>query len=257
MMQGLSGMYYRELHITFKIWWVGLIPVITSLFYLFLFGLGMRGMIGEEICWNGKSVDYVLFLAPGVIAMGIISIAQSIDWTFRNERDWGMLEEILSWPVSRSTYILVKVLSTITLSLFQALLVLVIGLPVLEWGFFAANIPLILLSITLGSICFCFLFIPFMMMIKSSNLLIGITTVILFPLMLCSSAFYSLEAEAIPGWFRSVAYLNPMTYTVDILRAGIIGQVAYQEIVWEILVLLAFTVALFGISLVSLKRVRL
>jgi ABC-2 type transport system permease protein len=257
MMQGLSGMYYRELHITFKIWWVGLIPVITSLFYLFLFGLGMRGMIGEEICWNGKSVDYVLFLAPGVIAMGIIYIAQSIDWTFRNERDWGMLEEILSWPVSRSVYILVKVLSTITLSLFQAFLVLVIGLPILEWEFFAANIPLILLSITLGSICFCFLFVPFMMIIKSSNLLIGITTIILFPLMLCSSAFYSLDAETVPGWFKTVAYLNPMTYTVDILRAGIIGQVAYQEIVWEILVLLAFTAVLFGISLVSLKRVRL
>jgi ABC-type multidrug transport system permease subunit len=75
--------------------------------------------------------------------------------------------------------------------------------------------------------------------------------------MLCSSAFYSLEAETVPGWFKTVAYLNPMTYTVDILRAGIIGQVAYQEIVWEILVLLAFTAVLFGISLVSLKRVRL
>jgi ABC-type multidrug transport system permease subunit len=38
--------------------------------------------------------------------------------------------------------------------------------------------------------------------------------------MLCSSAFYSLEAETVPGWFKTVAYLNPMTYTVDILRAG-------------------------------------
>jgi len=238
-------------------WWISLIPVVISLLYLFLFGLGMRGMIGEEIGWSDGSVDYVLFLAPGVIAMGTIYIAQSIGWTFRNERDWGMLEEILSWPVSRSVYILAKVLSTITLSLFQAFLVLIMGLPILEWGFFAANIPLILLSIILGSICFCFLFIPFMMMIKSSNLLIGITTIILLPIMLCSSAFYSLEAETIPGWFRSIAYLNPMTYTVDILRAGIIGQVAYQEIVWEILALLAFTAVLFSISLVSLKKVRL
>jgi ABC-2 type transport system permease protein len=238
-------------------WWVGLIPVITSLFYLFLFGLGMRGMIGEKISWGDESIDYVLFFAAGVITMGIISIAQSIGWTFRNDRDWGMLEEILSWPVSRSAYILVRVLSTITLSLVQALLVLVIGLPILKGEFFAANIPLIILSVILGSICFCFLFIPFMMMIKSTNFLVAVTGIILLPIMLCSSAFYSLEVETIPGWFRTVAYLNPMTYTVDILRVGIIGQVAGQGIIWEILVLLAFSAVLFGISLVSLKRVRL
>jgi ABC-2 type transport system permease protein len=149
------------------------------------------------------------------------------------------------------------VLSTITLSLVQALLVLVIGLPILKGEFFAANIPLIILSVILGSICFCFLFIPFMMMIKSTNFLVAVTGIILLPIMLCSSAFYSLEVETIPGWFRTVAYLNPMTYTVDILRVGIIGQVAGQGIIWEILVLLAFSAVLFGISLVSLKRVRL
>jgi ABC-type multidrug transport system permease subunit len=75
-------------------------------------------------------------------------------------------------------------------------------------------------------------------------------------MMLCSSAFYPLEAEILPQWFIVVAYINPMTYTADILRAGLIGSLN-QQIVLEILALFSFTIVLFAISVISLKRVRI
>jgi ABC-2 type transport system permease protein len=256
MIKGLSSLYYRELRVMSRYLWATIIPLITSLFYLFLFGLGIGGMMGEEVPFNGGNVDYILFLAPGVIAMGIISIAQNAGWSLWNDRDRGMLEELLSSPVSRSAYIMVKILSTLTFSFIQVFLVLVIGLPILKGEFFAANIPLILLSTLLGGVCFCSLFIPFMSRVKSSNLLVAIVTLIYLPMMLCSSAFYPLEAEILPQWFIVVAYINPMTYTADILRAGLIGSLN-QQIVLEILALFSFTIVLFAISVISLKRVRI
>ena len=66
--------------------------------------------------------------------------------------------------------------------------------------------------------------------------------------------FYPLESA--PHLFKIVAYLNPMTYTVDILRAGLIGSLN-QEILLEILVLFIFTIALFAASVISLKKVRI
>ena len=251
MTKGLASLYYRELRVMSRQSWATLTPLITSLFYLFLFGLGMRTLIGEEIFLEGESVDYVLFLAPGVIAMGIISIAQSSGWTLWNDRDWGMLEELLSCPVSSSAYILAKILCTLTLSLIQAFLVLLIGLPLIKGGIFVANIPLVLLSTLLGGVCFFSLFMPLMSRIRSTNLLVAVMTLIYLPMILCSSMFYPLE-EA-PGWFRIVAHINPMTYTVDILRAGVIG-VGDQQILWEILVLFIFSVSLFGVSVISLRK---
>jgi ABC-2 type transporter. len=112
--------------------------------------------------------------------MGIISIAQNAGWTLWNDRDRGMLEELLSCPVSRSAYIMAKILSTLTFSFVQVFLVLVIGLPILKGQFFATNIYLILLSTLLGGVCFCSLFIPFMLRIKSSNLLVAIVTLNFF-----------------------------------------------------------------------------
>ncbi|VUT24405.1 MAG: ABC-2 type transporter [Candidatus Methanolliviera sp. GoM_oil] len=254
MIKGLSSLYYRELRLMSRNLWATFIPLITSLLYLFLFGLGIGGMMGEEISFNGENVDYILFLAPGVIAMGIISIAQNAGWTLWNDRDRGMLEELLSCPVSRSAYIMVKILSTLTFSFVQVFLVLVIGLPILKGQFFVTNIYLILLSTLLGGVCFCSLFIPFMSRIRSSNLLVAIVTLIFLPIMLCSSMFYPLESA--PYLFKIVAYLNPMTYTVDILRAGLIGSLN-QEILLEILVLFIFTIALFAASVISLRKVRI
>lgn len=254
MMRGLFRLYYRELRVMSRQSWATIIPLITSLSYLLLFGLGMRALIGDEVLYNGEPVDYVLFLAPGVIAMGVIAVAQNSAWTLWNDRNWGMLEELLSCPVSRSAYILAKVLSTLTFSLVQVFLVLVIGLPLLKGKFFGSNIPLILLSTLLGGVCFCSFFIPFMARIRSSSLIVAVTTLLYLPIMLCSTMFYLLDE--VPHWFKIVAYINPMTYTVDVMRAGVIGS-GGQEILWKILVLVVFTIVLFAVSVISLKKVRI
>jgi len=198
-------------------------------------------------------MNYTLFLAPGIIGMGTASIAMSSGHVLFNERRfWGMYEAILTLPVSRSAYLLSKILWVMTLSMGQLLFILLLGIPLIE-GFYCANIFLVLLSILLGGICFCSLIMPVASLTKSAAAFYGITAFISLPIMLCSSAFYPLKA--MPFWVKAIAYLNSMTYMANIARAGFAGS-GGSEIFFEILILCFFTAFFFAIGIISLKRIR-
>ncbi|VUT25648.1 MAG: ABC-2 type transporter [Candidatus Methanolliviera sp. GoM_asphalt] len=248
---GLIALYIRECKL-----WLGLKYVIASsllipLLYFFLLGTGMGEMIQTSFIGN---IDYILFLTPGIIAMGTTSIAMSSGHILFNERRfWGMYEEMLTLPVSRSAYLLSKILWVMTLSMGQLLFILLVGIPLVEGGFYCANLFLVLLSILLGAICFCSLIMPIASLIKSAAAFYGITGFISLPIILCSSAFYPLDTT--PHWLRMIAYINPMTYMVDVMRAGFTG-LWDQWILLKILILCVFTVFFFAIGVISLKKVR-
>jgi ABC-2 type transport system permease protein len=251
---GLAALLFRE----GKIWWGLRYLVFTSLFtpllYFFLLGTGMREMMGEML-FNGSPVDdYILFLTPGIIGMGIVSTAISSGTTSFNERQWGTFERVLTLPVSRSSYVLAKILVAMILSIGQLLFILLVGIPLVEGGLYCDNIGLVLLATLLGVVCFCSLITPIALSIKSSTEFYGLTGIMLLPIILCSSAFYPLEA--MPSWLRIIAYINPMTYMVDVLRAGFVGPWGSQ-IFWELLILCAFTIFFLAISIISLRRTRI
>ncbi|GEM_PF-1017352 len=252
---GLTALLFRE----GKIWWGLRYLVFTSLFtpllYFFLLGTGMREMMGEMLFDGSPVDDYILFLTPGIIGMGIVSIAISSGTTSFNERQWGTFERVLTLPVSRSSYVLAKILVAMILSIGQLLFILLLGIPLVEGGLYCDNIFLVLLATLLGVICFCSFITLLALSIKSSTEFYGLTGLMLLPIILCSPAFYSLEA--MPFWLRAIAYINPMTYMVDVLRAGFMGSWD-QQIPWgiEVLILCVFTILFLAISIISLRRVR-
>jgi ABC-2 type transport system permease protein len=248
-------MYYRELHNLRRGWFATINATVIPLLYLFLFGLSIGKLMGD-IEYGGQPISYFLFLAPGVVGISIIFSAVNSGGMLSNDRYWGILERLLSWPISRTSYILARILVAITISTILLLLVLLVGIPLIEGELHCANPFLILLSTLLGVICFCSLITPFALFIKSMSEFYGLTGIMLLPIILCSSAFYPLEA--MPSWLRTIAYINPMTYMVDVLRAGfhpIMEPAIPLEI--EILILCVFTSFFFVISIISLRRVRI
>ena len=250
---GLTALLFRE----GKLWWGFRYLVLTSLFtpllYFFLLGTGMREMMGDMLLSGSPTDDYILFLTPGIIGMGIVSTAISSGTVSFNERQWGTFERVLTLPVSRSSYVLAKILVATILSIGQLLFILLVGIPLVEGELYCDNIFLVLLATLLGVVCFCSFIMPLALSIKSSTEFYGLTGLMLLPIILCSPAFYSLEA--MPFWLRTIAYINPMTYMVDVLRAGFTG-LWDQQIFWEILILCVFTVFFFAISIISLRRIR-
>ncbi len=253
MMKGLRSLYYREMRIWSRTYWMIVLSLSTPILYILLFGLAMTGLI-QGIDYQGKEIDYLLFLLPGMIAMGIHGCGMNACWTLFMDRQMGTLEQILSSPVTRSAYGFGKILSVVTQSFIQVFLILVVGLPLVGKEISIANLPLLLFSAFLGGVCFCSFYMILASIIKTNDLLSTISTLIMMPMMFCSSMFYPLDM--IPSTLRYLAYANPMTYIANTLRAGLIGSLSKQVSI-ELLVLCAFSIALFSASVLSLRRIRI
>lgn len=91
-----------------------------------------------------------------------------------------------------------------------------------------------------------------------------IANLLTFPLLFISSAFVPLEV--LPGWIRSVAVVNPITYGVDGVRAFMLGRDVmtvfdvtafsglWNTVVPAVTALVGFNVVLGGIAVRLLNR---
>jgi ABC-2 type transport system permease protein len=76
------------------------------------------------------------------------------------------------------------------------------------------------------------------------------------PLLFTSSALFPLEF--VPGWLRTLAYLNPVTYAIDSMRALMISGWNWSAIAGGLLIVLLFSGIVAGIStLIFVRRVEL
>jgi ABC-2 type transport system permease protein len=78
-----------------------------------------------------------------------------------------------------------------------------------------------------------------------------IPTFILTPLTYLGGVFYSIDL--LSDFWRTVSLLNPIVYMVNAFRYGLLG-VSDVNVVWSLLAILMFTVALFLLALWLLQR---
>ena len=223
----------------FLIW-----QVIFPLIYIFVAGFAYAPLI-QQVPFGVKDLDYPAFLASGMIGFNIMNstlVSGIIIW---NDRRHGMFEQIMSGPFTRSHYILSNICTIGIVGLVSASLIALVGYPVffesVEMSYF--TIPLIIFGAVVGSVLFGSLASIISTRLRSSEgFNVIINTVFLF-FAFVSTAFY--PAEGAPEPLRSAFFLNPLTYLVDIIRAGIFGNVT-EFIIFE-MVVLAFLASIFFI----------
>ena len=223
----------------FLIW-----QVIFPLIYIFVAGFAYAPLI-QEVPFGVKDLDYPAFLASGMIGFNIMNstlVSGIIIW---NDRRHGMFEQIMSGPFTRSHYILSNICTIGIVGLVSASLIALVGYPVffesVEMSYF--TIPLIIFGAVVGSVLFGSLASIISTRLRSSEgFNVIINTVFLF-FAFVSTAFYPVEG--VPEPLRSAFFLNPLTYLVDIIRAGIFGNVT-EFVIFE-MVILAFLASVFFI----------
>ncbi len=68
-----------------------------------------------------KGISYNEFFLAGVLGMASFGIAANTSWSFFLDRDNGIFYEMLTYPLSRSQYLLGKVLFNVGVAIVQAL----------------------------------------------------------------------------------------------------------------------------------------
>ena len=225
----------------FLIW-----QVIFPLIYIFVAGFAYAPLINGVPLGN-KDLDYPAFLASGMIGFNIMNstlISGIIIW---NDRKHGMFEQIMSGPFTRGHYILSNICTIGIIGLASASLIAVVGYPVFfeSVEFSIVTIPIIVFGSITGSLLFGSLATIISTRLRSSEgFNVIINTVFIF-FAFVSTAFY--PADGVPEPLRSIFYLNPLTYLVDVIRAGIFGTVT-EFVIIEMIVLVAIASVLFVIA---------
>lgn len=225
----------------FLIW-----QVIFPLIYIFVAGFAYTSLI-DNVPFENMKLNYPAFLSTGMIGFNIMNstlISGIIIW---NDRRHGMFEQILSGPFTRAHYILSNVITIGIVGLVSAALIAFIAYPVFAESstFSLLTLPIIIFASITGSLLFGSIASIISTRISSSEgFNVIINTVFLF-FAFVSTAFY--PAEGAPEPLATAFYLNPLTYLVDVVRAGIFGSFT-NFVIMEMLILIVLAFSLFIVA---------
>ena len=189
---------------------------------LFLLALGFG--IGPTFARAGGG-DYVQFLAPGIVTMGILFTAVFTGIEIIWDRQFGFLKEMLVAPVSRLKIVLGRTLGSATVALIQGSIVFLVCLAA---GFRPAHpllLPLALLFMALIAIMCTAIGTAVGSVLQDMQGFPLIMNFIVLPLFFFSTALFPVPD--LPGAVRLVVRLNPLSYGVDGLRGALSGSFAF------------------------------
>lgn len=227
-----------SLNPAFLIW-----QIIFPIIYIFVAGFAYTSLI-DTVRFENISIDYPAFLATGMIGFNIMNstlISGVIIW---NDRRHGMFEQIMSGPFTRTHYILSNVVTIGIIGLVSAALIAFVGYPIFfeNSEFTTLTIPLIIFASITGSVLFGSIASIISTRLRSSEgFNVTINTVFLF-FAFVSTAFY--PAKGAPEPLSTAFFFNPLTYVVDVIRAGVFGYVT-ELVIIEMIVLVVTSSSLF------------
>lgn len=190
---------------------------------LFLLALGMGF---GPIYRKAGGGNYVQFLAPGIIAMGIMFTALFSGIEVIWDREFGFLKETLVAPVSRVHVMIGRTLGGATVATLQGLIILLVSLTV---GFRPASpwlIPLALVYMALIAVLFTALGTSIASVLEDMQGFQLIINFLVMPLFFFSGALFPLKG--LPEGIRIASGINPLCYGVDGLRGALTTEIHYS-----------------------------
>ncbi|MBA3750028.1 MAG: ABC transporter permease [Nitrosopumilus sp.] len=235
----------------FLIW-----QVVFPIFYIFISGYAYSALIGNQGVRIGDIfVSYPSYLAAGMIGFNVMNsstVAGSIIW---NDKRNGMFQQLLVMPFTKLQYIISNLMTIMIMGLASAVLILLVGLPTMLGN---ANptlwsIPYTIFAIIIGAIFFGSFTVIISTRLKSSEGFNVISNGIFLFFAFASSTFY--PAEGITEPLKTAFYLNPLTYIVDITRAGIYSQITdFTNI--EVVIISMLSAIAFSMAAISMLKVK-
>jgi ABC-2 type transport system permease protein len=196
--------------------------------------------------------NYIEFLAPGVMAMGILFTAVFSGIEIIWDRQFGFLKETLVAPTSRLNIMIGRTLGGATVATIQGIIIFLITLIV---GFRPANLlllPFALVIVFLIAILFTALGTAIASVLSDFQGFQLVMNFLVMPLFFLSGALFPLDN--LPSVLAVIVKINPLSYGVDGLRGALIGQ-AHFGMGLDTLVLVAMTLLLVFIGSYLFSRI--
>lgn len=249
----ISALVWRELKKFFGNPWILVMMIIQPLLWIGLFGkafniAGMFSIPPEVInslppyvtqqisalfnrimtrLFGSADLDYFSYMATGMLAVMAFFAGMSGGMSLTWDRRTGYLNKLLVAPIRRESIVLSKMISASVRSLVQALLLMLIAIPLglkLDPAGPAA-IVLALASLLLLGLSMSAIMLMITIRTRRQETQMMVMNLINLPLMFASNVLY--PKSIMPSWLQAIASVNPLTYTANILRGSLLlGDVA-------------------------------
>ncbi|MEO5372254.1 MAG: ABC transporter permease [Magnetococcus sp. DMHC-1] len=162
-----------------------------------------------------ENISYLEYFYPGILMMLMLFSGIFSTITIIEDRQQGLLQEVLVAPVSRMAIVLGKVLGAMGVALAQSL-VLLIAAPFLGMHVGLGNTLLLLLGLILGSLGFTALGFLMAWRMETTAGFHAVMSVFLMPLWMLSGALFPMNH--LPGWMWWIMMANPVTHALQLIR---------------------------------------
>ena len=232
-----------------KRYWYDKSRIIASLgqpiLFLFVLGTAMTPSFKGP-----QGINFTEFIFPGIISMTILFTsvfsAVSIVW----DREFGFLKEVLVAPISRWSIVAGKAFGGSTVALLQGTIMLMLA-PLVGVHFSVFKLLYILLGMYLIAFSMTTLGIVIAARMKEMEGFQMIVNFLIMPIFFLSGALFPLTN--LPKWLMVLAYIDPLTYGVDLLRGIMLNlnnfPLAYDAVIVLIFTLLMTALAVFEFNL--------
>jgi ABC-2 type transport system permease protein len=196
------------------------IPVVLLLLFVYAFGgtLG-AGLPGARV--NGATRDYLAYVVPGILLIGVAGIASSAAIGIAQDMTEGIVARFRSMAISRTAVLNGHVLGNTIQGLLCLAVVLGVGLLM---GLRPTAGPLDFLALTLflALVCFATAWVAVAMGMSAKTVEAASNTPMIFTLLpFLGSGF--VPTDSMPTWLRWFADWQPFTAFIETTRALLAG----------------------------------
>lgn len=214
---GLWTLYSKEvrrfLKVHFQTIWA---PVATTLIFLAVFALALGGTVRQV-----GGVDYMRFLAPGLIMMAMVQNAfANTSSSLIISKVQGNIVDLLMPPLSPAEQTLGVALGGVTRGLLVGAAVGTVMSVFVETGIH--SLFFCVYHAVMASLMLSLLGMMGGIWADKFDHMAAVTNFVVTPLSFLSGTFYSIER--LPETFRAIALVNPFFYMIDGFRYGFIGH---------------------------------
>lgn len=195
---------------------------------------------------NQRSLQYIDFLAPGILAMSIMQNGVfGLSLFIVGAREKKVLKRLQATPAGAGYILAGRIVPAIVISFVQSALLLSIAV----FGFgvkIVGNIGIMLVAVAFGTLVFITLGFLISSVSKTVDSAESLTNVITLPMFFLGGVF--IPIDRLPAAIQAIAHAMPLTYFADALREVMLGGAGFVEIAVDIAVLGGFAVVVFALA---------
>jgi ABC-2 type transport system permease protein len=205
----------------------------------------------EEQSVGVRSLRYIEFLLPGIIAMSVMQMSVfSVAFVFAQYREKGILKRVLATPVRPSQFVASNIIARLGISLAQSVLFIVLGLVLFDVRVQGAY-WLLGLCVLLGSLMFLGLGFTISGLARTMETVPLLANLIVFPMLFLGNVFF--PASSMPHWLEPIAGNLPLTYFANALRAVMTEGATLYQVKWNLLAVLLWAAGLIGLAMFTFR----